>query len=133
MQRLQILWHMEYCGIPRCRVAQHFLIARSTLYRWLHAAEKGGLGERKSKIESPMKTPARLAQMIWEIFQANPHFGRHRIANILWLLGVFVAASTVRNVLLRPKPRTAPAAVKAQAASSAPRRAFTGLSSPPHH
>jgi transposase InsO family protein len=38
------------------------------------------------------------------------------------LLGVFVAASTVRNVLLRPKPRTAPAAAKAQAAPSAPRQ-----------
>jgi transposase InsO family protein len=39
--------------------------------------------------------------MIWDIFEANPHFGRHRIANILWLLGVFVAASTVRNILLQ--------------------------------
>jgi len=38
--------------------------------------------------------------MIWDIFEENPYFGRQRIANILWLLGVFVAASTVRNVLL---------------------------------
>jgi len=122
MQRLQILWHIAYYGIPRRRVAEHFLIARSTLYRWLHAAERGDLGERNTLKESPRKTPAELAQMIWEIFEANPYVGRHRIANILWLLGVFVAASTVRNVLLRPKPRTAPAAAKAQAASSAPRQ-----------
>ena len=45
MQRLQILWHMDYYGIPRNQVTEHFLIARSTLYRWLHAAEKGNLGE----------------------------------------------------------------------------------------
>ena len=34
---------------------------------------------------------------------------------------MFVAASTVRNVLLQPKPRTAPAAAKAQDAPATPR------------
>ena len=62
-----------------------------------------------------------LAQMIWEIFEANPYVGRHRIASILWLLGVFVAASTVRNVLLQPKPKNAPAVAKAQEAPATPR------------
>jgi len=33
MQRLRILWHMEYYRIPRSRVTEHFLIAKSTLYR----------------------------------------------------------------------------------------------------
>ncbi len=122
MQRLQILWHMDYYGIPRNKVNEHFLIARSTFYRWLHATEKGNLGEPKAKQESPRKTPAELAGMIWDIFEENPCVGRHRVASILWLLGVFVAASTVRNILLRPKPRTAPAAAKAQVASSAPRQ-----------
>jgi putative transposase len=120
MQRLQIL--MAYYGIPRSRVTEHFVIARSTFYRWLHAAEKGDLGERKATQESPRRTPAELAHMIWDIFEANPHFGRNRIANTVWLLGIFVAASTVRNVLVRPKPRTAPAAAKAQAAPTAPRQ-----------
>jgi hypothetical protein len=121
MQRLQILWHMAHYGIPRCRVAEHFLIARSTLYRWLHAAERGDLGEKRRRTESPRRTPVELARMIWDIFEANPHFGRHRIASILWLLGVFVSASTARNVLLQPKPRSAPAAAKAKAAPAPPR------------
>jgi len=64
MQRLQILWHMAHYGIPRSRVAEHFLIARSTFYRWLHAAEWGDLGEKKILQESPRKTPAELARMI---------------------------------------------------------------------
>lgn len=115
IQRLQILWHMTCYGIPRCRVKEHFLIAKSTLYRWLHAAEEGNLGDRKRKKASPRKTPREIAQMIWEVFEANPHFGRRRLASILWLLGAFVAASTVRNVLLQPKPRNAPAAAKATA------------------
>lgn len=122
VQQLQILWHMAYYHIPRCRVKEHFLIARSTLYRWLHAAEKGNLGERKATQENPRRTPAELARMIWDIFEANPHFGRNRIANTVWLLGVFVAASTVRNVLLRSRPRRAPAAAKKTAQEGAPRQ-----------
>ena len=121
LQRLHILWHMEYYRIPRSRVKEHFLIAKSTLYRWLHAAQEGDLGERTGKIESPRKTPAELARMIWDIFEANPYVGRNRIANILCLLGVFMAASTVRNVLVQQKPRRAPTGAKAQAAPTAPR------------
>jgi len=74
---------MAYYGIPRSRVTEHFLIARSTFYRWLHAAERGDLGERKSKSESPRKTTPEMARVIWEIFEANPYFGRQRIANTL--------------------------------------------------
>jgi transposase-like protein len=84
MQRLRIMWHVAYYGIPRSRVAEHFLIAHCTSYRWLHAAERGDLGERKGRIDSPRKTPAELARLIWEVFEANPHFGRHRIANVLY-------------------------------------------------
>ena len=122
MQRLRVLWHMAYYRIPRSRVTEHFLIAKSTLYRWLHAAERGELGEKKTLVESLRKTPAELARMIWEIFEANPHFGRDRVANTVWLLGVFVAASTVRNVLLRPKPKAAPAGAKANAVPARPRQ-----------
>jgi hypothetical protein len=75
MQRLRVLWHVAYYGIPRSRVAEHFLIARSTLYRWLHAAERGDLGAKKAPRESPRKTPAELPGMIWEIFEANPYSG----------------------------------------------------------
>ena len=109
MQRLQILWHMAYYGIPRSRVKDHFLIAKSTPYRWLHAAESGDVGDRKSPPGGRPKTPQEVVRMIWDMFDSNPHFGRNRIAMTLWLLGVFVAASTVRNILLRPKARKAPA------------------------
>jgi len=125
VQRLQILWHMAYYRIPRSRAKEHFLIAKSTLYRWLHAAEEGDLGDQKTKKESLRKTPWEIAGMIWDIFEANPHFGRHRIAMILWALGVFVAASTVRDVLLRPKPRTAPAAAQQAPQKQLPRQIVT--------
>jgi len=40
----------------------------------------------------------------------------------MWALGVFVAASTVRNILLRPRPRTAPAAAKQATQEQGPRQ-----------
>jgi len=122
MQRLQILWHMAYYRIPRKWVKDHFGIATSTLYRWLHAAERGDMGDKHSKQESPRKTPADIARLIWDIFESNPHFGRHRIAMILWTLRVFVAASTVRNVLLRPAPPKAPATAAVKVAHAKPRQ-----------
>jgi transposase len=121
VQRLQILWHMAYYGIPRSRVKEHFVIAKSTLYRWLHAAERGDAVDTKTARGGRPRTPREVVQMIWDMFESNPHFGRHRIAMSMWLLGVFVAASTVRNVLLQPKPRKAPAAeAQARAAPGKP-------------
>ena len=55
-------------------------------------------------------TPNTVAELVWEIAHVNLGWGRVRIANQLGLLGVFLAASTVRNILNRPKP---PAAAEA--------------------
>mgnify|MGYP001587669746 CR=1 FL=1 len=110
-ERLCILWHLEYFQVPRRRVRQYFGIARSTLYRWLH-----GNDEAASQHSSPAnKTPGDLAGLVLEIAKANPHWGRCRIAAQLALLRVFLSASAVRNILLRPqpvspKPRATPAA-----------------------
>ena len=122
IQRLQILWHMEHFNIPRERVKEHFGIAKSTFYRWLHAAQDGVLGADRAGRESPRKTPTELARLVWDIFEANPHFGRHRIPMTLWTLRIFVAASTVRNVLLRSAPPKAPATAGVKVAHAKPRQ-----------
>ena len=93
-ERLCVLWHMEYFQIPRRRVEEHFGIARSTLYRWLHCIE----AEASSQSAPPNKTPRDLASLVWEIARANPHWGRMRVAGQLALLNIFLAASTVRNM-----------------------------------
>ena len=104
-ERLLILWQMEAFQIPRRKVSQYFGIARSTLYRWLHKIE-----DQKSSGTAANKTPAEIALLVWEITKANLSWGRIRIANQLKLLGIFLSASTVRNILQRPKPRDTPAA-----------------------
>lgn len=100
-EHLCILWHLEYFQVPRRRVREYFGLARSTLYRWLHQEEEAGEPPRGAV----NKTPEELADLVFEIAKANPHWGRFRIAGQLALLKVFLSASAVRNVLFRPRPR----------------------------
>ena len=108
-QRLLIVWDLEAFQIPRRRVSRYFGIARSTLYRWLHKIED------QTPSNSPAnKTTTEIAALVWEITRANLSWGRIRTANQLKLLGIFLSASTVRNILQRPTPRhtpTTPAAI----------------------
>ncbi len=119
--RLRVLWHAEYYRIPRRRISQHLLIARATFYGWLHRLQEGALDGEESARESGRKTPRELAQLIWDVFAANPHWGRRRLAMAIQALGAFIAASTVRNVLLRPRPRPLPAATAAHRSMALPR------------
>ena len=99
-ERLLILCHMEAYQIPRRRVTEYFGIARSTLYRWLHKIE-----DQTNPPTTPAnKTPLEVAALVWEITKANVDWGRVRIANQMALLNIFIAASTVRNILNCPKP-----------------------------
>ena len=107
-ERLLILWQMEAFQIPRRQVSRYFGIARSTLYRWLHKIE-----DQTSASTAANKTPSEIASLVWEISKANLSRGRIRIANQLRLLGVFLSASTVRNILQRPEPRNTPTAPSA--------------------
>jgi len=115
VERLRILWLMEYYQIPKRRVKDTFGVARSSVHRWLKAFQEGKEGGRRPAAEPVNKTPREIAELIWDIFARNPMWGRHRIAMTLWALGVFVSATTVRDILLRPRPETstsAPAAAK---------------------
>ena len=100
-ERLLILWHIKYFQIPKRHVTRSFGIARSTLYRWLRRIDD----EPVSTQRPWNKTPELLAALVWRISRDNVNWGRVRISNQLKLLNVFLAASTVRNILKRPKPK----------------------------
>ena len=102
-ERLFILWHIETFGIARRKVTEQLGVSRSTLYRWLHQIND----TRHARIPAN-RTPLEIAILIWEITKSNIDWGRVRIANQLALLNIFISASTVRNILNRPKPRTTP-------------------------
>jgi putative transposase len=104
-ERLHILWCIQYFGIPRRQIPKHFGVARSTVWRCLRRIQDGvGLCGRKCQA-SVAKTSEALESLVWEMASVNPGWGRRRIALVLGALGIFLAASTVRNILLRPKPR----------------------------
>jgi len=103
-ERLHVLWFMEVFQIPRRKVTDHLGIARSTLYRWMHKID-----DACPTPPPPWnRTPNEIALLVWEIAKTNLTWGKFRIANQLGLLGVFLAASTVRNILSRPKSPPAP-------------------------
>jgi transposase len=101
-ERLHVIWFVEYFQIPRRRASDYLGIARSTLYRWVRRIDDAAPASVPRN-----RTPNQMAQLVWEIAKANLSWGRVRIANQLGLLDVFLAASTVRNILSRPKPPTA--------------------------
>jgi transposase InsO family protein len=105
VDRLRLLWLIEYYQIPKRRVKETFGVARSSVHRWLKAFQKGKDGGRRGATEPFNKTPREIAQLIWDIFAWNPMWGRHRMAMTLWALGVFISATTVRDILLRPRPQ----------------------------
>ena len=121
-ERLQVLWFIEYFQVPRRSVTEHFGIARSTLYRWLRKIADA------SPTPSPThnRTPNELAALVWEVARANLSWGRVRIVNQLTLLGLFLAASTVRSILSRANPPAA--AATSDLVSDEPRKEET---SPP--
>jgi len=105
-EKMFILSYMEIFQVPRRRVTEHLGIAKSTLYRWLHKIED------QQQSRSPVnKTPLEIATLVWEITKANVSWGRVRVANQLALLNIFLAASTVRNILNQPKPPAGPKTV----------------------
>jgi transposase InsO family protein len=102
-EKLFILCYMETFQIPRRRVTEHLGIARSTLYRWLKNIE-----EKAQAVISANITPTELAALVWRVAKSNAGWGRFRVANQLKLLGIFLSASTVRNILNSPEPRKTP-------------------------
>ncbi len=121
-ERLHILWCAEYYGIPRRQLPKHFGVARSTVWRWLRRIQDGvGLCGQRCRA-SVRRTSESLVRLVWEIASSNPHWGRRRIALTLGSLGVFLAASTVRNILVRPRPPRLAAELAAGTQQAKPRQ-----------
>ena len=123
-ERLHILWAIEYFGLSRRQIPKHFGVARSTVWRWLHRLQDGvGLCGKKCQV-CVRRTSEELVRLVWEVHASNAEWGRRHIALVLGTLGIFLAASTVRNILLSPKPRPAgtPAAATAKPEQEQPRQ-----------
>ena len=99
-ERLLVMWHMEFFGIPRRHAKKYYGISCSTIYRWLQR-----INHTTTSTSPANKTSEEIVKLVWEIAQKNSGWGKLRIAHQLGLLNILIAASTIRNVLRRPRPR----------------------------
>lgn len=95
--------------LPLRQIHHYLPITSSTIQRYISKAEHNlfALRTRSSKPRfSPKKTPLEIESLIWQIKSANPDWGYLRIAIHIWHIKVFISPSTVRRILLKPRPKT---------------------------
>ena len=103
-ERLRIIWCVEYFCIARRQIPKRLGVARSTVWRWCRHIQDGvGLCGQQCRA-SVERTSEALVRLVWEMHRANPQWGRRRVAMTLGTLGIFLAASTVRNILAASAP-----------------------------
>ncbi len=114
---------MEAAGTSICLVMKAVLLSARWAGRRRRLQDGIGLCGGKCRA-SVRRTSEQLARLVWELHELNPEWGRRRIAMVLGTLGIFLAASTVRNILLRPRPRPegAPAAAVGENQQGKPRQ-----------
>lgn len=93
--------------VPRRRIHLYLPISRSTLLRYISTAKRNffGLLSGKSRPLLPVnKTAKDIELLVRKIKNENPSWGYLRIAMHLWHLLIFLSPSTIRRILLRPRP-----------------------------
>ena len=68
MERLRIIWLMQYFQIPGRRLKETLGVSRSSVRRWLKGFQEGALGKRNEPKEPVNKTPREIAELIWEVW-----------------------------------------------------------------
>jgi len=111
VSKLLVLHFVEAYAIPVSRVGEHLDISPQTYRRYWNQAHRG-LSALMPKSRRPHRSPNRthpsVVRLVWQYHDANPTWGRCRIAMQLWLAGYYVAFSTVYNILNRQRPPFGP-------------------------
>ncbi|MEK6700584.1 MAG: hypothetical protein AABZ10_16250, partial [Nitrospirota bacterium] len=97
--------------VPHRRIHLYLPISKSTILRYISMVKNDffGLIMKRSRFFLPVnKTPRDIELLVWQIKEENPSWGYLRITLHLWRLRVFLSPSTVRRILLRPRPVPTP-------------------------
>ncbi|MBI4231632.1 transposase [Candidatus Peregrinibacteria bacterium] len=103
--RLTAIYYAIRYPYPLKKLKSHIGLAGRTISRYRNLLKRGVsfLIPKRFRLRKP-RTPEILTHTVWAIHEENPTWGRWRIAYFIWKLGTFISPSTVRNILLRPKP-----------------------------
>ncbi len=89
-------------------IKQYFTHKARTIKQYITSIRKKGLfsiyPQQDNKKIPYNKTDIEIVRLIWHIFDCNPTWGRFKIAFQLFLMGITISPSTVRNYLLKPRP-----------------------------
>ena len=97
--------------VPHRRIHLYLPISKSTILRYISMVKNDffGLIMKRSRFFLPVnKTPRDIELLVWQIKEENPSWGYLRITLHLWRLRVFLSPSTVRRIVLRPRPVPTP-------------------------
>jgi putative transposase len=107
-KKLEIIYFKLRFDVSLRKVKNYLPISRTAVTNYLQQLQSG-ISNLASRIRgyhtSPNRTPISIAELIWEMHEDNPHWGRWKIAFAIWKIGIYVSPSTVRNILNAPKPK----------------------------
>jgi hypothetical protein len=109
MAKSRMILYVFYFKIPLRRIHLYLPIATSTIRRYIVQAGNNlfSLRARSPRPKSsPQKTALDIVSLVWRIKDDNFSWGYFRIALQLWHLNIFISPSTVRRILLRPRPKS---------------------------
>ncbi len=98
-------------NVPRRRIHLYLPVSKSTILRYISMVKNNffGLILKPSRSFLPVnKTQKDIELLAWKFKDENPSWGYLRIVLHLWHIRIFLSPSTLRRILLRPRPVAAP-------------------------
>jgi transposase InsO family protein len=109
--KLRIVAFVNIWKIPKRKIHLYLNISRNSYQRYITQLHYG-LTVLSPKSKRPAYCPnitcQSIVKLVWRIKQANPHYGRIKIAMSIWQNGAYIHPTTVDKILKRPKPRFGP-------------------------
>jgi putative transposase len=101
-KKLEIIYFKLRFDVSLRKVENYLPISRISVINYIRELQSG-ISNLASRMRyshiSPNRTPINIAQLIWEMHDDNPQWGRWKIAFEIRKIGVYVSPSTVRNIL----------------------------------
>jgi transposase InsO family protein len=105
--KLKIIAFVNIWEIPKRQIHLYLNISRNSYQRYITQLCYGlfALTPKSKRPDCSMNiTCQNIAKLVWRIKDANPNYGRIRIAMIVWQNGAYIHPTTVDKILRRPKP-----------------------------
>jgi transposase InsO family protein len=105
--KLRIISFVNIWKIPTRKINLYLNISRNSYQRYITQLCYGLFAltpKSKRPIGFANITCQSIAKLVWRIKDANPNYGRIRIAMIVWQNGAYIHPTTIDKILRRPKP-----------------------------